>query len=265
MFQNKGLIISIAVCFILSGAVFFAFAAAPKGLVGHWSFNEGKGETADDSSPEKNHAKLWGDAKWVNEGITKGGGKGTSIELPLNAGVNVPAQGVESLEQIAEGITIAAWINIKGDPSDDQGNIGVKPGSYYLVYREGKIGMYLYGPSTDGGLGYQLGKTTLPENKWIHVALTYDRKEIKLYLDGEVDYSGKADLPIGIRTNEAYFGIGVERESNRFFNGLIDEVMLYANMALTQQEIKTKLIKEILPIDLQDKLATTWGSIKAKK
>jgi len=42
-------------------------------------------------------------------------------------------------------------------------------------------------------------------------------------------------------------------------------VMLYANMALTQQEIKTKLIKEILPIDLQDKLATTWGSIKAKK
>ncbi len=265
MVQNKGLIISIAVCFILSGAVSFAFAAPRNGLVGHWSFNEGKGDVADDSSSEKNHAKLWGDAKWVNEGIAKGGGKGTSIELPLNAGVNVPAQGVESLEQITEGITIAAWIKIKGDPIDDQGNIGVKPGSYYLVYREGKLGMYLYGPSTDGGLEYQMGKTTLPLNKWIHVALTYDSKEIKLYLDGEVDYSQKADNPIEVRTNEAYFGIGVERESSRFFNGLIDEVRLYANMALTQQEIKTKLIKEILPIELQDKLATTWGSIKAKK
>jgi len=257
---KKCWIIFIAVCFIVLVAIPFAFAAPRKGLVGHWTFNEGKGDEANDSSPEKNHGKLWGDAEWAKDGVS-----GTCVELPLNSGVNVPAQGVESLEQITEGITIAAWIKIKGEPSDDQGNIGVKPGSYYLVHREGKLGMYLYGPSTDGGLEYQLGKTTLPLNKWIHVALTYDRQEIKLYVDGEVDNSQKSDLPISVRTNEAYFSIGVEREKSRFFNGFIDEVVLYANIALTQQEIQNKLIKGILPVAMVDKLATTWGSIKAEK
>jgi hypothetical protein len=163
MFKNKVWIISITVCFIILGAVTFAFAA--EGLVGHWSFNEGEGTIAHDSSPEGNDAELWGDAKWAPDGVT-----GTCVELPLNSGVNIPAQGVESLEQISEGITISAWIKITGDPTDDQGNLVVKPGSYYMVYREGKLGMYLYGPSSDGGLGYQLGATTLPLDEWIHVA-----------------------------------------------------------------------------------------------
>ena len=265
MFQNKLFIISIVVCFIILGIVSFAFAAPRKGLVGHWSFDEGKGEVVNDASPEKNHGNLWGNAKWANEGIAKRGTQSSCVEFPLDSGVNIQAQGVESLEQITEAITIAAWLKIKGEPTDDQGNIAVKPGSYYFVYREGKLGTYLYGPSTDGGLGYQLGKTTLPLDKWIHVALTYDKKEIKLYLDGEVDYQEKATLPISVRTNEAFFSIGVEREKSRFFNGFIDEVMLYANMALTQQEIRTNLIKGILPVDWQDKLATTWGRIKAKR
>jgi len=255
MFQNKGLIIFIAVCFIILGTVPFAFAAPRNGLVGHWSFDEGEGDIAHDSSSEKNDAQLWGDAKWAKDGVS-----GTCVELPLNSGVNVPAQGVESLEQITDGITIAAWINIKGDPTDDQGNIVVKPGSYYLVYREGKIGTYIYGPSTDGGLGYQLGKTTLPLDKWIYIALTYDMKEIKLYLDGELELSQAADLPIGVRTNEAFVGIGLERETSRFFNGFIDEVRLYANLALTQQEIN-----QIVPVNPKGQLAMTWGGIKAKR
>ena len=80
---------------------------------------------------------------------------------------------------------LSAWIKILGPPTNDQGNIIVKPGSYYLVYRDGKLGMYLYGPSDDGKLGYKTGKTELPLRKWMHVALTYNRKKLFLYLLGK--------------------------------------------------------------------------------
>ncbi|MBI1923886.1 LamG domain-containing protein, partial [Candidatus Poribacteria bacterium] len=233
MFQSKARILTVVVCFIVLATPFFALAAPRKGLVGHWSLNEGQGNVARDSSPEKNDGELWGDAKWAKEGVEKGGFNGTSLKFAPQSGLNIPAQGVESLEQITEGITISAWMKITGDPTDDQGNIVVKPGSYYLVYREGKLGMYLYGPSDDGGIGYQVGKTTLQRNKWMHVALTYDRKEITLYLDGEVDFSTKAKEAIKTQNNEAFVGIGVERQKTRFFNGFIDEVLLYANVALT--------------------------------
>jgi hypothetical protein len=262
MFQGKKWIIPIAACFIVLQAVSFASAKPSKGLVGHWSFDEGTGNVANDSSPEKNHGELWGDAKWAKEGVAKSGQKGTSVEFPLNAGVNIPAQGVASLEDITDGITISAWIKITGPPTDDQGNIVVKPGSYYLVYREEKLGMYLYGPSTDGGLGYQTGKTKLPLKKWMHVALTYDGNEIKLYIDGKVDFSAKAKEAIETRNNEAFVGIGVERQKSRFFQGFIDEVMLYANVGLTEGEINKELIQEILTVESKDKLATTWSKIK---
>ncbi|HIE29016.1 TPA: LamG domain-containing protein [Candidatus Poribacteria bacterium] len=96
----------------------------------------------------------------------------------------------------------------------------------------------------------------------MHVALTYDRNEIRLYLDGEVDFNAKAKAAIKTRNNEAFVGIGIERQKSRFFQGFIDEVMLYANMALTQEEIKKELIEKILPVEKRDKLTMTWGKIK---
>jgi len=265
MFQRRRWVIFITVCFIILQTTSFVLAKPREGLVGHWSFDEGTGKVVNDASSEKNHGELWGDAKWAKEGIGRAGRQGTSVEFPLNAGVNVPAQGVESLEQITEAITISAWIKITGTPTDDQGNIVVKPGSYYLVYREEKIGMYLYGPSDDGGLGYQTGKTKLPLEKWMHVALTYDSNEVKLYIDGEVDLSAKAKDEIKIRDNEAFVGIGVERQATRFFQGFIDEVMLYANVALTEAEVNKELIQQVLPVERKGKLTTTWSEIKAHR
>jgi hypothetical protein len=267
MLQRKGLIILVVACFIVLQTTSFVSAAPSKGLVGHWHLDEGTGTVAADSSPEKNDGELWGDAKWETEGLSQGGGfTGVSLNLPSNSGLSIPAQGVESLEQITEGLTLAAWIKIQGEATDDQGNLIVKPGSYYLVYRDKKIGMYLYGPSSDGGLGYQTGKTVLPENKWIHVALSFTKgKEIALYLDGEVEWEDSGagtGLDILTRDNEAFVGIGNERQKSRFFDGLVDDVVIYANVGLTQKEIQTDLIDTPQSVSPLDKLAVTWGTIK---
>ena len=268
MLQRKWLIILIAACFIVLQTTSFVLAKPSKGLVAHLHLDEGNGKVAKDVSGEKNDGELWGGAKWEKgEGLSKGGGfTGVSLNLPSSSGLNIKAQGVESLEQITEGITLAAWIKIQGAATDDQGNIIVKPGSYYLVYRDEKVGMYLYGPSSTGKLGYQTGKTTLPQKKWMHVALSFTKgKEIVLYLDGEVEWkeSGKAaDLDIETRNNEAFVGIGVERQASRFFDGLVDEVIIYANVGLTQAAIQTELINNPQSVSPLDKLAVTWGTIK---
>jgi hypothetical protein len=44
---------------------------------------------------------------------------------------------------------------------------------------------------------------------------------------------------------------------------MIDEVMIYANVGLSQKEVQDKLIKQVLPVDLNEKLAVRWGAIKA--
>ena len=271
MLQRKWLIILVVACFTVLQTTAFVLAAPSKGVVGYWHLDEGTGTVAKDSSPEGNDGELWGDAKWAEEGLSAGGGfTGTSLNLPSNSGLSIPAQGVESLEQITEGITLAAWIKITGEATDDQGNLIVKPGSYYLVYRDKKIGMYLYGPSSDGKLGYQTGETVLPENKCMHVALTFTKgKEIALYLDGEVEWQGSGDataLDILTRDNEAFVGIGNERQASRFFNGLIDDPIIYANVGLTQAQIQTELMADpqtsVSPLD---KLAVTWGTIKGDR
>ena len=95
------------------------------------------------------------------------------------------------------------------------------------------------------------------------VALTYNRKKLFLYLDGKVDFSTSAKEAIKTRNNEAFVGIGVERKKTRLFHGMIDEVMIYANVGLSQKEVQDKLIKQVLPVDLNDKLAVRWGAIKA--
>ena len=99
----------------------------------------------------------------------------------------------------------------------------------------------------------------------MHVALTYDQKKIFLYLDGKVDFSTSAKEAIKTRNNEAVVGIGVERKKSRLFHGMIDEVMIYANVGLSQEEIQDKLIDQVLPVNPSDKLAVSWGIIKAKR
>jgi len=49
-----------------------------------------------------------------------------------------------------------------------------------------------------------------------------------------------------------------------FFEGIIDDVAIY-NRALTEKEIRTDMGGGVLPLAVQstEKLATTWGSIKA--
>lgn len=67
--------------------------------------------------------------------------------------------------------------------------------------------------------------------KWIHLAVTYDGKELKLYRDGNLDNIISTYIPPEILINEGELYVGYK------FTGSIDDVIFF-NKALSQDEVR---------------------------
>ena len=71
------------------------------------------------------------------------------------------------------------------------------------------------------------------DDVWHHIAVTYDATTYRLYYDGSL-VASQTDTFYGFGTSAAYFG--TFNSSERFFNGLIDEVRIW-NTALTADQL----------------------------
>ncbi len=105
------------------------------------------------------------------------------------------------------------------------------------------------------------------KDKWQHVAVSFQSgKWWTVYLDGEVliDYPKTGDKFVPI---DAPLMVGMEEPPalNRYYNGDIDEFALF-NRGLSQDEIKEIQdgIQDILTVDPESKLPTTWGRLKQR-
>lgn len=97
---------------------------------------------------------------------------------------------------------------------------------------------------------YASSKMPVPENKWQMVALTYDARNIKVYIDGKLSYDEKTNpfrYDKGIfngGTDGADFTVGANSVGGKMTNqfiGLMDELSIF-NVALTEKEL-TKIYK----------------------
>ncbi len=78
-----------------------------------------------------------------------------------------------------------------------------------------------------------------PENEWMHIAVTYERPQVKIYRDGQLTETGNVDVA-GV-TGTLSIG-GTDKHYGRFWQGLMDEVILF-NRALRESEVE-RLYKE---------------------
>ncbi len=198
-------------------------------LVGWWTFDEGTGDIAADSSGNGNDGTLHGPVEWTTEGKLGGALKFTG---PYNYVLIPNAPSLNPTRQI----TIAAWINPAwtGNNRILQKSTEGSDNQYRLIKEWGNHTKFEL-----PGAGTLYPQNTLPPlGKWTHLAGTYDGKSIKLYFDGvvvaEMDASGEmtiSDGPLFIGTKHSTAPAGDE------FNGMLDDVRIY-NRALTQSEIK---------------------------
>ncbi len=124
---------------------------------------------------------------------------------------------------------------------------------------------------TNGNFGRQINSVTILEfEKWYHLAYVFDgnadqNERQKLYVNGVLEAT-KDHPDISVGKGEAPLYIGIMNIPASFsWNGLIDEVSIW-NRALSEDEIKLAMEGPIMStqVELQGKLATTWGEMKRR-
>lgn len=222
-------------------------------LVGHWTFDDGRGDVVKDSSKRGNDGSIKGKFQWVP------GRSGTALLFTKSDHTCVDVPNNASLD-ITEQITMTAWIKptsiyIGGDWKE-RNCVMAKRQAYYLdINEKGCLASYLYGVRPQEWLD---GNTDIRKfiDSWVHVATTYDGKEHKLFVNGKLDASVKKSGSITIIGNN--FCIGWV-DNNRYFDGAIDDAMLWSK-ALSDQEISSLIS---LSVKVKTKLTTCWGGLKS--
>jgi hypothetical protein len=223
--------------FVLSLAVTSAKADLTEGLGGWWTFDEGTGAVAYDSSGNGNDGTLHGPVEWTPDGKINGA---LAFTGPYNY-VLVPD--APSLNPTRE-ISIAAWINPSWTDNNRilQKSEGTGDNQYRLLKEWGDHTKFHL-----SGVGELFPHHVLPPlGEWTHLGATYDGSSMKLYFDATV--VAEMDASGDIATSNGTLCIGRKHETAPVgdeFNGLMDDVRIY-NRALSESEIQ-QLAGAIIP------------------
>lgn len=218
-----------------------------EGLVSYWSFNKAdiEGETVND---------LMGN----NDGIIVGkpqtveGKVGEALELNGSSDY-IEAPDNKSL-QLWESYTLEAWIYQKESRSSriiDKITAGTADGPH-LDTHPGTVLRSCAGACVSSKTNYSL-------DEWHHVVMTFDKGDVKFYLDASPDGEGTAPSPLS--GNALPLRIGADSDGQNLFLGVIDEVRVY-NRALSEYEVNLNFVAKGLAVESSKKLATIWGEIK---
>jgi hypothetical protein len=193
-----------------------------KGLVAHWKFDDGSGNTAIDSAGTNNGA-LIGAPTWtagrIDGALSFDGVDDYVVTAPVAPlmGNTVTAQAWIRTSEFA-GIWNLVLTQNAGD-------------GYYFYVSSGRPAFYLV-----VGASYVqvISSDIINPNEWYHVAGTNDGSNLKLYIDGQLKDSDPSTGFSGVSSN-AY--IGYEPVSPLYYNGLIDDVRIY-NRAVSESEFQ---------------------------
>ena len=227
----------------------------PKTVIGLWLLDDGKGEKVKDTSGNNQHGTLRNGAKWT------AGKFGQAVDL----------DGQNDYVEIADSpqlggmkqITVAGWVF----PRTSAGYIDKIRGgtagwrSYNIAQRNGQWEWGLANQA-NAKVTLQAGATKL--KKWVHLAGTYDGKEMILYKDGEKIGTIAQTGPVQDSDSMLALGCWPGGGVSNFASILIDEVVIF-NEALDAKEIKSFMgsgLEKALAVSPQSKLVATWGALK---
>jgi len=194
-----------------------------RGMVSYWRMNENAGTVLGDEV---------------------GGNPGTIIGSSWQPGISGSAldfNGTTDWVQIpdspnldiTESITLCAWAKTRGNDTNKIAQKGDWDG--YGLGQSKWVGWTCSMQMADNVNHQLIWEQGIPIlNEWYFLAFTYDGATMKFYVNGQLKSS--ASVTGLLKSTNRPFSIGSDNGNQKFFNGLIDEVILYNN-ALTAQEI----------------------------
>lgn len=203
----------------LLGTAVLTSGAASAGLVGHWTFDS---DTTDTTGSFDGAAQ--GDAAIDNATFQIGGGS-----LTVDGAGDYVDMG--DIDINTGGYTLMAWVNFDGVASGSD-YIAGKEQSFHLGIRSGNR---IWGsvsttnnPFTATGND---GQVLDPSGGWYHIAMVYDGANLFRYING-VEDGTDTDPPMtgNVSTQSGTdrdFWVGSSANSNRDFDGFIDDVALF--------------------------------------
>lgn len=235
------------VFFLMMAGRGFSQESNQKSLVGYWSFDEGIGNIAKDSSEYKNNGEIYG-AEWCegrkNHGLRFEHSKnyvkcGNPASLQFTGSLTLEAY--VSRSELEQSLNKGARMIICKDARSPE------RGFYLSILPSGSIRMLVSGNGVEISYFDTVKKLSL--NKWYHIAGVYDaiKKKLSCFVNGEewcAVHRGVNDVPSSIYNSKAALRIGGIHRSSSFV-GKIDEVKIY-NKALSAEEIKSNY-EETLP------------------
>ncbi|MCT4687660.1 LamG-like jellyroll fold domain-containing protein [Vallitalea sp.] len=213
--SNKGNII-LCMLFIIS-MLFYGFCfnsyATESNEIAYWNFDEGSGDTVNDS---------WGQNNGVIHGATY------VDEGKLNKALKFDGDDYIEIgkSDLSGTWTFAAWVKYDNNLSS---NAAIISSDNYAIKAEqwedtAKVGYTQYGIE-DYAFDY-----SLQSGKWVHLTYVGTNGSVKLYVNGEYKqtYAATVDCPMGL--------IGKGKEQSGYFIGLLDEIKIYSK-ALDNDEV----------------------------
>ena len=207
------------------------------GLVAAYSFDEGTGTTANDSSGQTNTAILNNGVAWVSGKNGKAAsfdGVNDYITIPNSASTNISGN----------AITLSMWIN----PQPLAGGDSVVIGKLWNTTQSSPF--YQYGLELGGGnrtdfyVGTASGPrvalagTTLPFNQWSYLAITFDGAQVRTYVNGTLVNTQALSATITARGNP--MNIGADASTAQFYKGMLDDLRIY-NRVLTPAQVQSDM------------------------
>ncbi|RYD67800.1 MAG: hypothetical protein EOP83_02025 [Verrucomicrobiaceae bacterium] len=198
-----------------------------------WRLDSGSGTVAVDSSGAGNNGTINGSATWVP------GVEGTGLQLNgvnsfVTCGTGPSVSGTSSF-------TVAAWIKTTASANGiiiQQRDATGYNGEYmFSVNSSGKLNFMVYGNGA-----YQFSFATpqsINNGAWHHVVAVRSGLTGSIYIDGNPTPAATAN-GTAVRSMLATLGTVIGRDTldnNKNFNGSIDEVHVYKNIALSGAEV----------------------------
>ncbi len=230
-----------------------------------WHFNENE---IKDLTGNYVEVMVEGDVTWhANQEWYKEDAHGGYFDFDGDGGIWVQKTG-ENLLKTA--FTIEAWVypdELRIPPNCNIcADFNLSGADSYILYLNNNRPVFRV--STMGkGTVHVSSNEDIEDNKWYHIAGTYDGSKMRLYVNGKLMGSAEQDSDVQFqhKTNFIIIG-GDDKERDGIFErdlwtGSIDEVRI-SSIARHPNELSPNLKKPSAVVFTTSKLALSWGALK---